>query len=394
MILVHVTTVPQSLNFVRGQVRYMKASGFEVEVISSPGPRLAAFGREEDVSVHAVEMQRRITPWDDVTALGALCQVLQRVRPTIVHAHTPKGGLLGMLAAWLAQVPIRIYHMRGLPCLTARGSRRVILRTSELVSCATAHRVIAISPSIASTAVKIGLCPAEKITVLHNGGNGLDALGLFNPNRYSGGSVRETRARFNVPMDASVVGFVGRVVRDKGIGELVRAWLSLREEYLDLHLLVVGPLESQDPVPAQVYERMVSDPRVHLAGRMEKREVPAILAAMDILALPSHREGLPNVPLEAGAMGLPVVATDIPGCVDAVVDGVTGILVPPHDPSALARAIARYLADPELRRRHGQAGRERVLRAFRPHDIWEATLQEYIRLLRARGFCEPKEAKA
>ena len=137
-----------------------------------------------------------------------------------------------------------------------------------------------------------------------------------------------------------------------------------------------------------------TDARVHLLGHV--RDMPALYAAMDLLVLPTYREGFPYVPMEAAAMALPVVATLVPGCVDAVVDGVTGTLVPPRDPAALAAAIARYLGDPDLRRRHGQAGRERVLRDFRPGDIWEATYQEYVRLLRAKGLPVPlpREAEA
>lgn len=389
--LVHITTVPQSLAFVRGQVGYMQARGFQVHAISSPGPRLDAFGREAGVTTHAVEMPRRITPWQDIRALARLSLLLRTLRPTIVHAHTPKGGLLGMVAAWLARVPVRIYHMRGLPCLAAEGFRRAILRCTERLSCAAGHQVIAISPSIARVAVEEGLCPAEKIKPLHHGGNGLDAIGVFNPEVISNS---EVRARYGLPPDAQVIGFVGRVVRDKGVAERAEAWGLLSERYPNAHLLIVGPIEPQDPVPPSALQRLERDSRVHLTGRVPKGEMPAILAAMQVLALPTYREGLPNVPLEASAMEIPVVATNIPGCVDAVIDGVTGTLVPPRDPAALTQAIARYLDDPDLRRRHGQAGRQRVLRDFRPEDVWEATYQEYLRLLRERGLPipEPKDA--
>jgi glycosyltransferase involved in cell wall biosynthesis len=184
-----------------------------------------------------------------------------------------------------------------------------------------------------------------------------------------------------------VVGFVGRIVRDKGIVELYQAWKILRARDLNLHLLLVGPFDPQDPVPPGIESRLRKDPRAHLTGM--DWDTPRLYAAMDVVSLPTYREGFPNVPIEAAAMGLPVVATRIPGCVDAVQDGVTGTLVPPADAHALARAIEAYVTDPVLRRRHGVAGRERVLREFRQEVIWEALYREYLRLLRERRLPAP-----
>jgi len=176
---------------------------------------------------------------------------------------------------------------------------------------------------------------------------------------------------------------VGRVVRDKGLIELVAAWRALREEWPSLHLLVVGPFESEDPIPADVEETLRRDPRIHLAGMVH--DMPGIYRALDLLVLPTYREGFGTALLEAAAMGLPVVATRIPGCVDAVRDGETGLLVPVRDAQALRAAIAAYLGDPERRRRHGVSGRRRARRDFEPGRLREALFQEYVRLLGRRG---------
>ncbi|MBD0320537.1 MAG: glycosyltransferase family 4 protein, partial [Gemmatimonadetes bacterium] len=317
--LVHVTTVPDSLAFFIGQVGWMKARGIEVHALSSPGPLLDEFGRREGIATHAVEMPRRISPGHDLGAVRRMVRALRGIRPHVVHSHTPKGGLLGMIAARAAGVPVRIYHIRGLPFMTATGRRRALLRWTEKVACGLAHQVLCVSHSIRQVAIDEGLCPPEKIRVLLGGsGNGVDATGRFSPERHGPETRRELRARLGIAPGAPVLGFVGRVVRDKGIVELAAAWAALREEYPDAHLLLVGPEEPRDPVPAATLDALRSDPRVHLTGQAD---AGPWYAAMDLLVFPSHREGFPNVPLEAAAMGLPVVATRIPGCTDAVADG-------------------------------------------------------------------------
>jgi glycosyltransferase involved in cell wall biosynthesis len=391
--LLHVTTVPMTLGFLRGQTGYMQQRGFRVHALSSPGPELGAFAEREGVEVSAVEMSRRITPLRDLLAVGRLVRRLRRIRPAIVHATTPKGGLLGMIAAAVYGAPVRLYHIRGLNLLGATGWKRRLLWAGDWLACRLAHQVLCVSHSVRQEAVKAGVCGPDKIKVLLGGsGNGVDATGRFYPDAEGGSNRRRTRARFGIPDDATVIGFVGRIVRDKGIVELVEAWKELRQAHPELHLLLVGPFEPEDPVPAATEVVLREDPRVHLAGL--DWNTPPLYAAMDIVALPSYREGLPNVPLEAAAMRLPVVATRIPGCVDAVADGSTGVLVPPRDAATLGAALSAYVEDPGLRVRHGTAGRTRVLREFRQELMWEAMHQEYSRLLEQRGLRVPEPLPA
>lgn len=378
-IVVHVMTDPVSLFFLSGQAAFLKGAGLEVHAVASPGPALDRFGRQERVPVHAIAMTRAITPLRDLWALWRLCRELRRLRPQIVHAHTAKGGLLGMVAASLTGVPVRVYHVRGLRFVTTGGVRRRLLICTEWLSCKLAHRVLAIGPSVRRIAVELGLCPPGKIRVLLGGGNGVDAVTRFVP-RDAAARATE-RARLGIPADALVVGFVGRFVRDKGVIELARAWARLREAEPRVHLLVVGRTDAPG-APAEIVALLRADARVHVAGVVW--ETPPLYAAMDVLALPTYREGFPNVLVEAAAMALPVVATHIPGCDDAVQDGVTGTLVPPQDAGALAAALLRYLSDPALRARHGAAGRRRVLADFRREQIWEATASEYRALLAER----------
>jgi glycosyltransferase involved in cell wall biosynthesis len=388
--VLHVTTVPVTLPFLAGHVAHAKSKGFEVHALSSPGEALDEFARDMRIDVHPALMPRRITPLVDLAAVWRIVRVIRQVRPTIVDAHTPKGGLLAMMAAGLCRVPVRIYHQHGLPLMTATGLKRRILRATERTACRLAHQVICVSESIREVLIAEGLCPPEKIKVLEHGSiDGVEADRTFNPARISTESARLVRARYQIPEGAPVMGFVGRIVRDKGLIELAQSWRVLREECPSLHLLVVGPFESQDPIPAEVEATLRSDLRVHLAGMVH--DMPSIYRTLDLLVLPTYREGFPASLLEAAAMELPVIATQIPGCVDAVRDGETGLLVPVRDAEALTAAVRMYLGDPTLRRQHGANGRRRARRDFAPEMMREALFQEYLRLLGERGCDEVVE---
>lgn len=383
--LIHITTVPQSLNFFRGQVGFLKAKGFNVHVISSPGRFLNRFGQREQVPVYAVEMPRYITLWRDLVAVGKIWRLLLRIKPHIVHGHTPKGGLLAMIGAWLARVPVRIYHIHGMPFMTATGYKRILLLHTEKVSCLLAHRVLCVSNSIREFAVTKSVCYAGKIEVPFNGSiNGVDAIDQFNPRKLDENGGKSVSRNFKIPADTFVIGFVGRIVRDKGLIELAQAWKILRNKYPWLHLLIVGPFEPNDPVPPDVEELLHTDRRIHLTGYAD--ELPTLYAAMNIVVLPTYREGFPIVPLEAAGMELPVIATSVPGCIDSIQDRVTGTLVPPLNYSALLEAIERYINNPEMRRQHGRAGRLRVLKYYRQEDLWAAMHNIYLSQLTINGM--------
>jgi glycosyltransferase involved in cell wall biosynthesis len=379
--LIHITTVPETFGFFRGQIKFMKEKGFEVHAVSSPGKLLQETSRRENIAVHGIEMARQITPVSDLSSILKLFQLFKRLKPTIVHAHTPKGGLLGVIAARLAAVPVVFYGMRGLPFVTQAGFKRKILLSTESISCRLADQVIPVSAATKAKAVAAHICPAEKILVPGNGSsNGVDAEGRFNPANLSSETRAIIRKSYGIPLEATVVGFVGRLVRDKGIIELAEAWENLSHEHLNLYLLLIGPLEPQDPIPSTVLEKLQGDPMVKFTGPVE--DPAAYYAAMDILTLPTYREGFPNTPLEAAAMKLPVIITDVDGCPEAVEDGVTGIVVPPQDSSALSEAINKLFQNSQLRKTMGQAGRDRVLKRFKPIIIWEALYENYLKLLK------------
>lgn len=383
--LLYVTTIPLTFIFLNGHIAYMKKQHFHVSALSTPGPGLSKVGEAHEIPVYGVRMERRFSPAHDLVALIQIILVLLRVQPHIVHSHTPKGGLLGMVAAWLTRVPVRVYHLHGLRHETETGFRRWVLEWSTKISCAASQQVICVSHSVREAVIANELCKPEKISVLANGSSsGIDAETRFNPATSTPDTRFVVRNQFNIPADALVIGYVGRIVRDKGIQELAQAWATLREEVPNLHLLIVGDFEAEAPVPPEVQETLKNDPRVHLTGFVS--DMPVVYTAMDVLALPSYREGFANVLLEAAAMALPVVSTKVQGCIDAVLDGVTGTLVPARNADALCCAIRQYLVSPELRKTHGQAARERALKDFQPEPIWRAVYEAYVRLLQQQDL--------
>jgi glycosyltransferase involved in cell wall biosynthesis len=375
-LLIQLTTVPQTLFFFSGQADFLRAHGFEVRAISSPGSELDRFSAEERLQVDAVPMRRSIAPLADLIAIFRLWKRFRALKPDIVHAHTPKGGLLGMIAATLAGIPFRVYHVHGLPMVTSRGVRRMLLAAAERVACRLAHRVFCVSHSVRELAIAEGLVAANRIEVIGPGSiNGVDAEHRFIRSSKIVAAGRAVRERYGIPHSAVVIGFVGRLVRDKGVGELALAWASLRERVPDCHLLLVGGEEARDAIAPGVLHQLHADTRAHMLGH--QMEIASLYAAMDLLALPTYREGFVVTALEAAAMELPIVGTDVPGCRDAIIDGQTGTLVPAGGAASLERALEKYMLSPDLRQLHGKQGRARVRREFRPEILWNGLLEVY-----------------
>lgn len=359
----YLTTVPDTLHFFRGHITHEVHLGSSVVLISSP-----ANGKLDDTAAaltvpsRGVELKRSISPAADALALAHLYRILKETRPDVLQTATPKAGLLGAIAGRAARVPLIVTGVFGLPQMTSTGLRKALLDTTTRISTYGSDVTWCDSPSMAGYVRRHRLAPPRRVAVVGDGSvSGVDTTNEFSHERLQGEG-QQIRQSLNIPDEAQVIGFVGRHAHDKGITELAEAWAIWRERHPQAHLLLVGPVEDDlQPVARRLLE---NGPRQHWTG--PQFPVAPWFAAMDVFVMPSYREGFCATNIEAAAMGVPVVATRIPGCVDSVVDGTTGMLVPVRDARALADAVTMYLENPSLARAHGLAGRERSERAFSP----------------------------
>jgi glycosyltransferase involved in cell wall biosynthesis len=384
--LLYVVTHPMTArHLLRGQLAWMRERGFDVAVAASPGSDLDVVREREGVTVFDIPISREIDLLADLRSLRALRELMRSWKPDIVNAGTPKAGLLGMMAARAQRVPVRIYTLRGLRAETTGGLRRVMLSLTEKLAATCAQRVIAVSRSLADLYVSLRLAPARKVTVIGQGSsNGVDARVFQRPPESGTDALR---SNLGLSEEHRVIGFVGRLTHDKGIGPLVEAFDHVRVQVPLARLLLVGDFEEGDPVAAAMIARIRHDPAVIHTGFAG--DPKPYYALMDVLAFPSMREGFPNVPMEAAAYGIPVAGFRATGTVDAVVHGTTGSLVDIGDLEGFARVIIEYLRNETLRRAHGAAARARVIEHFAPESVWAALSEEYERLLRAAGRPAP-----
>jgi lipopolysaccharide/colanic/teichoic acid biosynthesis glycosyltransferase len=373
-----ITTSALSTIFFRGQVKRLREAGFRVTFICNPGPQTAAL-EDEGAEIVPIPMQRDIAPFADLLSLWRLWRTLRRIRPEIINVGTPKAGLLGGIAARMAGVPRRVYTVRGLRLETATGMARRLLMLTERVACRNAQYIRCVSPSLRGRVLELGIADTEKVYVIAAGtSNGIDCE-RFRRTPQKMQAARELGRNLAIPEGAPVIGFVGRFTRDKGISELCGAYLRLKKVFPALQLLLVGDFEQGDPVDPAARAQLQADPGVHITG-MVPDTAPYYLL-MNVLALPTYREGFPNAPLEAQASGVPVVTTTATGAVDSIRDGVTGRLAPPRDEAALAAALQELLQDTQLCSRMGQAGEEWMKAQFRQEVVWDALIADYNRVL-------------
>jgi len=375
-ILVGVTSA-QTCILLPARSRALRDAGFRVSIVSGPGELSAGAKRVSGVMAHVVPMARGIELFADFIAFCRIWQLIRRLRPDIVEFSTPKAGLLGNIAAWIRRVPVRVYFLRGLRLETATGLMRIVLLWSEKIAAACAHVVVANSRSLGNRAHELGISNGNKTMILGEGSsNGVDAV------RFSPGS-SSVRDELAIPAKAQVIGFVGRLTTDKGVPELLEAFVKVLRHRPECCLVLVGWFDAAaDALGRGLRERIEGHPQIVCTGYVA--DAAPYYRAMDLMVLPSWREGFPNVVLEAAASGVPVIATTCTGSCDAVVPEVTGVLVAPGNPDAIAEAALRLLGDDQLRGRMAGAARKWAVEHFDEQHVLAMTVQFYQELLKRR----------
>ncbi|RIV74395.1 glycosyltransferase family 4 protein [Flagellimonas aequoris] len=374
--LVRITTVPISLSgLLQGQSRFM-GQFYEVIGISSDPNKLKKVGQQEGMRVIPVELTRKITPIKDLVALAHLWRILRKEKPFIVHSHTPKAGTIGMMAAKLAGVPHRLHTIAGLPLVEATGLKRKLLNTVEKITYACATKVYPNSVGLQQIVLDHKFTRKEKLKVIgHGSSNGIDTT-YFNPELFSENTKSELRNKLRLANDDFVFVYVGRLVGDKGVNELISAFKKILKEHDKVQLLLVGSHEKElDPLLPETDEFIATSEKVIAAGWAD--DVRPYFSISHCLAFPSYREGFPNVVMQSGAMGLFSIVSNINGCNEIIQEGVNGTIIPTKDPEAIYRAMKYVLANQELLLGAKSTYRKLIQNRYERSFIWNEILKEY-----------------
>jgi glycosyltransferase involved in cell wall biosynthesis len=383
--LIRITTVPISLKILlKGQLKFM-SQFFEVVGVSSAGEDLEIVREREGIRVEALEMSRQITPIQDFISLIKMVRFLQKEKPHIVHSHTPKAGIIGMLAAKIVGVPIRIHTVAGLPLMEAKGMKRNILNFVEKLTYQCATHVFPNSKGLYDFILEEKLSSASKLKIIGKGSsNGINTE-YFSPENIPMTEIIRLKKELGIQEEDFVFVFVGRLVNDKGISELVSAFSQSAFRNLKSKLLLVGPLESDlDPLLPETLEEIERNENILSVGFQS--DVHPYFAISDALVFPSYREGFPNVVMQAGAMGLPAIVTNINGCNEIIEDFKNGYLIPVKNTEALKKAMLEFLQKDEKYGEMKSQARMMIQNRFEQKVFWEALKKEYKRILEGRGF--------
>lgn len=381
MKILHVFTIISTpVAFFDGQFRYLSDQGYRIDV-ASDSEEDTGFTQRNNIGYRRVGIERRIAPLADLKSISALCRMIRREKYDAVVGHTPKGAMVAMIAARLAGVKTRVYYRHGLVYTTAHGLKRFILKSVERLTAMFANHVVNVSPSLSRLAVTDCLNPYQKQRVIGKGTcGGIDAKNTFNPDLISDEELSTLRLSLGLDSADFVIGFCGRLCKEKGIRELVDGFRLFRQRNSSLpaKLLLVGPYDQRDVLPAEYVREIETNPDIIATGKIDKARLPYYYALMDVFVFPSYREGFGMSVLEASAMKVPVLVSRSHGCVDSIVEHVTGEYV-----DIDARGISAGLEnmkDAYLRSTLGVGGRERVLQYYDYNVMWPLVSDFYSEL--------------
>ncbi|MFS4481935.1 glycosyltransferase family 4 protein [Hyunsoonleella sp. 2307UL5-6] len=376
--IIRVTTVPESLGgLLTGQLKFM-SQYFEVIGISSSGKEnnLQKVSTKESVRVIPVEMTRKITPLKDLKAVWKLYKIFKKEQPFIVHSHTPKAGTLSMIAAFLAKVPHRLHTIAGLPLVEATGFKRFILNTVEKITYLNATKIYPNSYGLVDIILDHKFTSKQKLKVIGKGSsNGIDT-GFFNPSLYDIKSKKDLKEKLHIPIDNFVFIFLGRMVTDKGLNELISAFSRLNQTHNNITLLLVGGYEKQlDPLLPESERIINSNKNIITTGWVD--DVRPYFSIANALTFPSYREGFPNVVMQAAAMELASIVTDINGCNEIIQNKKNGIIIPVKNENALHDAMLHIINNRDIAITMGKSSRKIIVSNYERTEVWNALLKEY-----------------
>ncbi|RYY71915.1 MAG: glycosyltransferase family 1 protein [Chitinophagaceae bacterium] len=381
--IIRITTVPLALkSLLAGQMNFMEQNGFEVVMISAEGPELADVLKNEKCRHIVVPMTRQITPWQDLKCLFQLVKIIRREKPAIVHSHTPKAGLLGMLASRIAGVPVRIHTVAGLPLMVETGFKLRLLKFIEKLTYAAANHVWPNGASMEKFILDEKLCPPEKVKIIGKGSsNGVNTQ-KFNPEILNPEIVERIKQTIGYNSRYHYLLFTGRLVLDKGIIELVTVFEAIQKDNPNLRLVLTGNFErSLDPLPPHIENAILHNPAIiHVAWT---DHVEYYMALANFFVFPSYREGFPNVLLQASLMRLPILCSDIPGNIDIVSHRKTGLLFKNQQVVSLQEELSWAIAHPAAMKSMAEDQYHFISNNFPREVVWKAMLQEYNNLLKA-----------
>jgi glycosyltransferase involved in cell wall biosynthesis len=376
-----IVTVPLSLEtWFKGQPRYL-SEHYHIELITSYAQSIERIKTYENVTITLVDFTRAINPLKDLKILLTLWRHFRRTKPDMVYSITPKAGLLGMISSWLARVPVRLHLIVGLAYFGSVGKRRFLLKSIEKITYFFATNLYANSLNLPQIIAQE--LTSKKVNVIGHGSvNGVDTQ--FFQDTMSINDKSALRRTLNIPDESFLLLYTGRIVTDKGVNEFISAYDTLSKSHPNLHVLLVGDYETAlDPIAALTQTLIHNHPQIHTVAFQS--DIRPYFCIADLLVLPSYREGLPNVLIEGGSCGLPLIATNINGCNEVIIEGENGLLIPPRDTQALIHAIQKLLDDPELYRHLKDNARSSIVRRYDQHYYWEQLHRELDSLLGNTG---------